>query len=130
MGIYGAEPRNEPWATLREREIRDAVETEFKTIDPKSEITLECHTQSCSVKVVSDNPMLSSELHQYPLVCISSFVEPDFQDGYAEHFVIFGEENASTEGFHRQQERECPKWREAFYKTREKRRKAAGSASP
>ncbi|HEU0034576.1 MAG TPA: hypothetical protein VFQ53_28325 [Kofleriaceae bacterium] len=129
QGIFQAEPRKEPWASQREQQVRDAITDAFRSVDEDAQISVECRTSTCSVRVDSPSRLLNGELDQFPLVCISSFVEPDFhpEAGYAEHYVIFGGDNLSSEGFEKQRSEECAKWRDAFIKRRDATATDAGS---
>lgn len=119
-GIFKAEPRREPWASDREYEFNDAIADELRSVDPDAKVEITCHTSSCVVHVSSTKAMLVEELGQYPIVYVSSFVEPDFhpEAGYADYYVMFGASNLSSEGFQKQREAECPKWRDEFIKDR------------
>jgi hypothetical protein len=102
--FFKREPRNDAWATDRERIVNDLTLSALQEIDPNVKVATECHTGVCKVSIHSKKFFNVAMFGPYPFNCIAEHmspvhgpdvspdgIEPDATDPYSDVYLLFGQ---------------------------------------
>ncbi len=118
--IFSREPRKEPWASEREREMTDYAHDDIVRLDPKATVKVECRTSICRTTITSDNPYLTAQFGSYPFGCGGSMTTGELEltnehgETYADLYEVWADESISPETFRAMRDRWCPAERSKF----------------
>jgi hypothetical protein len=118
--LFALEPRREPWAGQREASMLAYPRADILALDPAAEVTVECRTNICRIRVVSETPFLMAEFGGYPFGCGGSILTGELEltdaEGrhYADLYQVFGPDRLNETAYAAARERSCPGAREKF----------------
>lgn len=118
--IYAQEPRVEPWASDRERDVLEYTRDDVLAVDRDAKLEMDCRTSSCRIRIYSKDPHLVDVLGDYPFACMARYSTADLGQGeagarYADVYILFGNQNHLTPEFMANRDLTCPKYRTQFF---------------
>lgn len=117
--IYAGEPRDEKWASERERAILDYTSKDVTDLDPNARTEIDCRTSSCRIRIYSEEPHLISIMGDYPYACLARYATGELEQGaadshYADFYILFGDQNKDPAAFAENRDVTCPKYRDLW----------------